>query len=64
MWTRETHSRRRVTRIGTDASLIRAGNETNLIDTRNGWHKVGIPKTAIEGWIPAGDAEIVWLPGD
>ena len=43
---------------------IGAGNETNLVDTRGGWHKIGIPRTGIEGWIPAHDAEIVWPPGD
>ena len=43
---------------------VGAGNETNLIDTRGGWHKIGIPRTGIEGWIPAHDAEIVWPPGD
>ena len=43
---------------------IGAGNETNLIYTRGGWHKIGIPRTGIEGWIPAHDAEIVWPPGD
>ena len=41
---------------------IGAGNETNLIHTRGGWHKIGIPRTGIEGWIPAHDAEIVWPP--
>ena len=43
---------------------IGAGNETNLIDTRGGWHKIGIPRTSIEGWIPASEAEIVWPRGD
>ncbi len=43
---------------------IGAGNETNLLHTRGGWHKIGIPRTEIVGWIPAQDAESVWPPGD
>ena len=42
---------------------IDAGIETNLIHTRAGWHKISIPRTGIEGWIPAHDVEIVWPPG-
>ena len=41
---------------------IDAGIETNLIHTRGGWHKIAIPRTGIEGWIPAHDAEVVWPP--
>ncbi len=42
---------------------IGAGHEVRILESRGGWSKVAVPRSDLEGWIQASDAETV-LPAE